>query len=216
MSKIIPVLNTFSVSAFWCGANAFSPPASTNYKGKGSGSVSHNSISTTKLIGLHNLIAPPGVVRNDLYLTLSSVELLDKKQNKTGGAKSCNLEAEIQIIDHDDELLTELGGNCWKSLILHHINCPKYNETIQFSIPIETFPKAKVRLLFRHCSTKDKTEPRMFGVTWLSLMDPSGTTVRDGDHPLQIYKWTDESSLPLQSSSLNLSKGNILYSFYSC
>lgn len=197
VSKIIPVLNSFSVSIFWCGTNAFNTASNKN-----------SNITKTKLIGFNNIIAPPGIVRNDLYLTLSSVELLDKKQNKTGGAKSCNLEVEIQVIDDDDDLLS-VEGNCWKSLILHHVNSPKFNETIKFSIPIEIFPKAKVRCIFRHCSTKDKTDKKMFGITWMSLMDFSGTTVRDGQHQIQLYKWTDEQSLPVQTSSLNLSKDSV-------
>lgn len=193
-SKINQVNCHLAVAVAWCGPSFLTT------------SGGHHLVS---LIDSSSLIVPPGLVRNDVYITLVSVESVEKKPNKTGGTKNCNIEVEVQVINEEDEVITDLPGNCYKSLIFYHQNSPKFMETIKFNIPIESFPKSRLRLLFRHCSAKEKAEKKMFGITWLSLMDTSGTTLNNGDHSLQIFKWSDENSMPKPLSSSSVSKDTV-------
>ncbi|CAL8073981.1 unnamed protein product [Orchesella dallaii] len=192
-SKISMVSCLFSVAVFWCGSNNTTVTATGHL---------------VNLIDSSSLIVPPGLVRNDVYITLLTVDLVEKKQNKTGGTKNCNVECEVQVIDEEDDLL-DLPGNCYKSLIFYHQNSPKFMETIKFNISIESFPKSRLRILFRHCSAKEKAEKKLFGITWLSVMDTSGTTLNNGDHTIHIFKWTDENSMPKQLTNSSLSKDTV-------
>lgn len=194
-SKLSQVNCLLSVASFWNSNSSFTSGVSSSQK--------------IHLIDSNNLIVPPGLVRNDVYITLVTVDLIEKKPNKTGGTKTCNVEVEVQVINEDDEILGDLPGNCYKSLIFHHQNSPKYMETMKFNIPIESFPRSRLRMLFRHCSAKDKAEKKLFGVTWLSLMDTSGTTLNNGDHFMHIYKWSDENSMPKQLTHSNVSKDTV-------
>lgn len=80
-------------------------------------------------------------------------------------------------------------------MIIYHNNSPAWNESLRLSIPIDKFSSAHVRFEFRHCSTRDKSEPKLFGFSFARLMEPDGATLADGNHELYVYKCEDPSKL---------------------
>lgn len=84
---------------------------------------------------------------------------------------------------------------CYRSMIIYHNNSPTWNETIRLHVPIDKFAYSHIRFDFRHCSTREKTEPKMFGFSFARLMEQDGATLADGNHELFVYKCEDVSKL---------------------
>lgn len=154
--------------------------------------------TTTKKLGFPDIIMP-GDVRNDLFF------ILDKGEFERGGKSTAkNIEVAISIIDSTGQRIpeclwsasgSEAGANQYKSLILYHNNSPAWNETIRLNLPIEKFSTAHVLFEFRHCSTREKSEPKLFAFSFARLMEPSGAAIADGLHELYVYKCEDPSKL---------------------
>lgn len=151
----------------------------------------------TRKIGFPDVIMP-GDVRNDLFLTLRSGEF-----ERGGKSTAKNIEVTVLVLDSTGAILGEClwgasGMDCnphYQSMIIYHNNSPCWNETLRLSVPIDKFSTAHVRFEFRHCSTRDKSEPKIFGFSFVRLMEPDGATLADKVHELYVYKCEDSSKL---------------------
>lgn len=152
----------------------------------------------TRKIGFPDIIMP-GDVRNDLFL------VIDKGEFERGGKSTAkNIEVLVSIVDSNGKLIPdcfwcasgiENATNQFRSMILYHNNSPAWNETIRLNLPIENFSTAHVRFEFRHCSTRERSEPKLFAFSFARLMEPSGAALADGLHELYVYKCEDPSKL---------------------
>ncbi|XP_065372195.1 dedicator of cytokinesis protein 3 isoform X2 [Calliphora vicina] len=151
----------------------------------------------TRKMGFPDVIMP-GDVRNDMFITLERGEF------ERGGKNTAkNILVTVVVLDVAGNILAEcLWGasgmdsqNYYKSMILYHQNAPCWNEMLRLSVPIDKFSTAHVRFEFRHCSTREKSDPKLFGFSFARLMDPSGATLADGQHELYVYKCEDSSKL---------------------
>lgn len=151
----------------------------------------------TRKIGFPDVIFP-GDVRNDLFITLDHGEF-----ERGGKSTPKNIEVTVVVLDSSGKILEEcLWGasgmeshSHFQSMIIYHNNSPSWNETLRLSVPIDKFPTAHVRFEFRHCSTRDKSEPKLFGFSFVRLMEPDGATLADSIHELYVYKCEELSKL---------------------
>uniref|UniRef100_A0A6P4FAD5 Dedicator of cytokinesis protein 3 isoform X1 n=1 Tax=Drosophila rhopaloa TaxID=1041015 RepID=A0A6P4FAD5_DRORH len=151
----------------------------------------------TRKMGFPDVIMP-GDVRNDLFLTLERGEF--ERGGKNTGK---NILVTVVVLDETGNVLTDcLWGASgmdpqllYRSMILYHQNAPSWNEMLRLSVPIDKFATAHVRFEFRHCSTRDKTEPKLFAFSFARLMDTGGATLGDGQHELYVYKCEDAAKL---------------------
>ncbi|XP_063821052.1 dedicator of cytokinesis protein 4 [Ostrinia nubilalis] len=139
----------------------------------------------------------PGDVRNDLYLTLERAEF-----ERGGKSTAKNVLATVSVHDNTGQVISECvwgasgnGSTSYESLVLYHNNSPSWGEQLRLTVPLETFTHAHVRIEFRHCSTRDKNERKLFGFSFARLMEASGATLRDGAHELYVYKCDDPTKL---------------------
>ncbi|XP_026740010.1 dedicator of cytokinesis protein 3 isoform X2 [Trichoplusia ni] len=139
----------------------------------------------------------PGDVRNDLYLTLEKAEF-----ERGGKSTAKNVLATVTVHDSTGQVISECvwgasgtGSTSYESVVLYHNNSPAWGEHLRLTVPLETFTNAHVRIEFRHCSTRDKTERKLFGFAFARLMEASGATLRDGAHELYVYKCDDPTKL---------------------
>lgn len=159
----------------------------------------------TRKMGFPDVIMP-GDVRNDLFFVLEKGEF-----ERGGKSTGKNIEVTVHVVDSSGKVIADsLWGasgmepnNTYKSLILYHNNSPSWNETVRLSLEIDKFSSAHVRYEFRHCSARDKSEPKLFGFSFARLMEPSGATIADGCHDLYVYKCEDASKL-INASYLTL------------
>lgn len=155
----------------------------------------------TRKIGFPDVIMP-GDVRNDLFFTLEKGEF-----ERGGKSTAKNIEIKVSVLDASGNVI----GDClwgasgmetctsYRSMILYHNNSPCWNEMLRLSVSIDKFSSAHVRFEFNHCSTRDKSEPKLFAFSFTRLMEPSGATLADDIHELYVYKCEDPTKL--QSAS---------------
>lgn len=151
----------------------------------------------TRKMGFPDVVLP-GDVRNDLFLTLSHGEF-----ERGGKSTAKNIEVSVVVCDTAGAILADcLSGAAgsdntlyYRSMIIYHNNSPSWNETLRLMVPIDKFAQAHIRFEFRHCSTREKSEPKIFGFSFARLMEQDGATVADGSHELFIYKCEDHSKL---------------------
>ncbi|XP_060800928.1 dedicator of cytokinesis protein 4 [Amyelois transitella] len=139
----------------------------------------------------------PGDVRNDLYLTLEKAEF-----ERGGKSTAKNVLATVSVHDNTGQIISECvwgasgsASTNYESLVLYHNNSPAWQDTLRLTVPLDTFTHAHVRIEFRHCSTRDKNERKLFGFSFARLMEPSGATLSDGAHELYVYKCDDPTKL---------------------
>nr|XP_019947690.1 PREDICTED: dedicator of cytokinesis protein 4 [Paralichthys olivaceus] len=170
-------------------------------------------VSITRKLGFSDVIMP-GEMRNDLYIALEKGEF-----EKGGKSVARNVEITVYVLDIDGQILKshvaagsgEPGGDEYHSLVLYHNNSPRWAEQIKLPIPVDMFRGSHVRFEFRHCSTKDKGEKKLFGYSFVPLMQEDGRTLPDGTHELIIHKCEENTSLADCSRYLKLpfSKANL-------
>ncbi|XP_054910667.1 dedicator of cytokinesis protein 4b isoform X1 [Poeciliopsis prolifica] len=170
-------------------------------------------VCITKKLGFSDIIMP-GEMRNDLYMTLEKGEF-----EKGGKSVARNVEITVNVLDADGQILKgyvaagsgEPGADEYHSLVLYHNNSPRWAEQIKLPIPVDMFRGSHVRFEFRHCSTKDKGEKKLFGYSFVPLMQEDGRTLPDGTHELIIHKCDENTSLADCSRYLKLpySKANL-------
>lgn len=142
----------------------------------------------TRKIGFPDIIMP-GDVRNDLFL------VIDKGEFERGGKSTAkNIEVLLSIIDSNTgkpisdcfwaSSGEESAKSQFRSVILYHNNSPSWNETIRLNLPIDKFSTSHIRFEFRHCSTREKSEPKLFAFSFARLMENSGSAIENGCHEL--------------------------------
>ncbi|XP_036373486.1 dedicator of cytokinesis protein 4-like isoform X3 [Megalops cyprinoides] len=170
-------------------------------------------VSITKKLGFSDIIMP-GEMRNDLYITLEKGEF-----EKGGKSVARNVEVTVYVLDIDGQILKssvsagsgEPGGDEYHSFVLYHNNSPRWAEQIKLPIPVDMFRGSHVRFEFRHCSTKEKGEKKLFGFSFVPLMQEDGRTLPDGTHELVVHKCEESANLHDSARYLKLpfSKGSL-------
>ncbi|XP_039732072.1 dedicator of cytokinesis protein 5 isoform X2 [Pteropus medius] len=150
------------------------------------------STAIARKMGFPEIILP-GDVRNDIYVTLIHGEF-DKGKKKTPK----NVEVTMSVYDEEGNMMEKAihpgagyeGISEYKSVVYYQVKQPCWYETVKVSIAIEEVTRCHIRFTFRHRSSqesRDKSE-RAFGVSFVKLMNPDGTTLQDGRHDLVVYK----------------------------
>ncbi|ETE70379.1 Dedicator of cytokinesis protein 3, partial [Ophiophagus hannah] len=158
--------------------------------------IFNRGVSITRKIGFPDVIMP-GDIRNDLYLTLEKGDF-----ERGGKSVQKNIEVTMYVLYADGEILKDcisLGSgesnrSMYHSFVLYHNNSPRWGEVIKLPIPIDRFRGSHLRFEFRHCSTKDKGEKKLFGFAFTPLMRDDGTTLSDDNHELYVYKCDENST----------------------
>uniref|UniRef100_A0A8C2XTS3 Dedicator of cytokinesis 1 n=1 Tax=Cyclopterus lumpus TaxID=8103 RepID=A0A8C2XTS3_CYCLU len=171
------------------------------------------STAVARKMGFPEIIMP-GDVRNDIYVTLALGDF--DKGSKT---KPKNVEVIMSVYDEDGKKLENVifpgagdeGINEYKSVIYYQVKQSRWFETIKVAIPIEDVNRSHLRFTFRHRSSqdsKDKSE-KIFALSFVKLMRYDGTTLRDGEHDLIVYKVNEKLSasgaLPSRKDSFQIS-----------
>ncbi|XP_071349570.1 dedicator of cytokinesis protein 3-like isoform X5 [Trachinotus anak] len=163
-------------------------------------------VAITRKLGFPDVIMP-GDIRNDLYLTLERGDF-----ERGGKSVQKNIEVTIYVLYADGEILKDcisLGSGEpnmpeHHSFVLYHNNSPRWSEVIKLPIPIDRFRGSHLRFEFRHCSTKDKGEKKLFGFAFTPLMREDGTTLSDESHELYVYKCDENTTFSNHALYLGL------------
>uniref|UniRef100_A0A6I8SKC6 Dedicator of cytokinesis protein 4 n=1 Tax=Xenopus tropicalis TaxID=8364 RepID=A0A6I8SKC6_XENTR len=155
-------------------------------------SVFTRGVSITRKLGFSDVIMP-GEMRNDLYITIEKGEY-----EKGGKSVARNVQVSMVILNSEGQILKdyisfgsgEPPANEYHSFVLYHNNSPRWAELIKLPIPVDKFRGAHIRFEFRHCSTKEKGEKKLFGFCFVPLMQEDGRTFPDGTHELIVHKVT--------------------------
>uniref|UniRef100_A0A673X123 Dedicator of cytokinesis 3 n=1 Tax=Salmo trutta TaxID=8032 RepID=A0A673X123_SALTR len=164
--------------------------------------IFNRGVALTRKLGFPDVIMP-GDIRNDLYLTLERGDF-----ERGGKSVQKNIEVTVYVLYADGEILKDcisLGSgephiSEHRSFVLYHNNNPRWSEVVKLPIPIDCFRGSHLRFEFRHCSTKDKGEKKLFGFAFTPLMREDGTTLSDESHELFVYKVSKEALLSVSLS----------------
>uniref|UniRef100_A0A3Q3BAW6 Dedicator of cytokinesis 3 n=1 Tax=Kryptolebias marmoratus TaxID=37003 RepID=A0A3Q3BAW6_KRYMA len=163
-------------------------------------------VAITRKLGFPDVIMP-GDIRNDLYLTLERGDF-----ERGGKSVQKNIEVTMYVLYADGEILKDcisLGSGEphipeYRAFVLYHNNSPRWSEVIKLPIPIDRFRGSHLRFEFRHCSTKDKGEKKLFGFAFTPLMREDGTTLSDESHELYVYKCDENTTFSNHALYLGL------------
>ncbi|NXW51452.1 DOCK1 protein, partial [Nyctiprogne leucopyga] len=124
--------------------------------------------------------------RNDIYLTLVQGEF-DKGNKKT----QKNVEVTVCVCDESGSVVQVRPAPGLRRQLRARDPVLMWTHLLsQIAVPIEDVHKTHLRFTFRHRSSsdsKDKSE-RIFSMAFVKLMRADGTTLRDGEHDLVLYK----------------------------
>uniref|UniRef100_A0AAZ3QZD8 Dedicator of cytokinesis 3 n=1 Tax=Oncorhynchus tshawytscha TaxID=74940 RepID=A0AAZ3QZD8_ONCTS len=168
--------------------------------------VFSRALAITRKLGFPDVIMP-GDTRNDLYLTLERGDF-----ERGGKSVQKNIEVTVYVLYADGDTLKDcisLGSgepntSEHRSFVLYHNNSPRWSEMIKLPIPIDRFRGSHLRFEFRHCSTKDKGEKKLFGFSFTPLMREDGTTLSDESHELYVYKCDENTTFSNQGLYLSM------------
>uniref|UniRef100_A0A8C1WQJ6 Dedicator of cytokinesis 4 n=1 Tax=Cyprinus carpio TaxID=7962 RepID=A0A8C1WQJ6_CYPCA len=175
-------------------------------------------VSITKRLGFSDIIIP-GEIRNDLYVTLERGEF-----EKGGKSVARNVEVTVYLLGGDGQVLKGLvccgsgepGVDEHRSFVLYHSNSPRWAEQIKLPIPLEMFHGTHLRFELRHCSSKiplskEKGEKKLFGFSFVPLMQDDGRPLPDGTHELIVHKCEETADLqdPARYLKLPFSKASL-------
>uniref|UniRef100_A0A673YFT9 Dedicator of cytokinesis 3 n=1 Tax=Salmo trutta TaxID=8032 RepID=A0A673YFT9_SALTR len=168
--------------------------------------IFNRGVAITRKLGFPDVIMP-GDIRNDLYLTLERGDF-----ERGGKSVQKNIEVSVYVLYADGEILKDcisLGSgephiSEHRSFVLYHNNNPRWSEVVKLPIPIDRFRGSHLRFEFRHCSTKDKAEKKLFGFAFTPLMREDGTTLSDESHELYVYKCDENATFSNHALYLGL------------
>ncbi|XP_028970144.2 dedicator of cytokinesis protein 3 isoform X12 [Esox lucius] len=168
--------------------------------------IFNRGVAMTRKLGFPDVIMP-GDIRNDLYLTLERGDF-----ERGGKSVQKNIEVTVYVLYADGETLKDcfsLGSgepniSEHRSFVLYHNNSPRWSEVVKLPIPIDRFRGSHLRFEFRHCSTKDKGEKKLFGFSFTPLMRDDGTTLSDESHELYVYKCDENTTFSNHALYLGL------------
>uniref|UniRef100_A0A8C7DDD3 Dedicator of cytokinesis 3 n=1 Tax=Oncorhynchus kisutch TaxID=8019 RepID=A0A8C7DDD3_ONCKI len=168
--------------------------------------IFNRGVALTRKLGFPDVIMP-GDIRNDLYLTLERGDF-----ERGGKSVQKNIEVSVYVLFADGEILKDcisLGSgephiSEHRSFVLYHNNSPRWGEVVKLPIPIDRFRGSHLRFEFRHCSTKDKGEKKLFGFAFTPLMREDGTTLSDESHELFVYKCDENATFSNHALYLGL------------
>lgn len=152
------------------------------------------STAVSRKMGFPDVIMP-GDVRNDIYVTIKQGEF--SRGPKTADK---NVEVTVMVCNQQGEPLKDvISYGCgnqmtteYRSLIFYHEDKPKWFETIKIALSTEEeFKGLHLKFMFKHRSSsenKDRSE-KAFAMSFIKLINAkNGTTLKDTDHNLLVYK----------------------------
>ncbi|KAK7798702.1 hypothetical protein U0070_000354 [Myodes glareolus] len=185
-------------------------------------SVFSHGVSITRKLGFSNIIMPgrwlgvrrSGEMRNDLYITVERGEF-----EKGGKSVARNVEVTMFIVDSNGQPLKDFisfgsgepPATEYHSFVLYHNNSPRWSELLKLPIPVDKFRGSHIRFEFRHCSTKEKGEKKLFGFSFVPLMQEDGRTLPDGTHELIVHKCEENTNLQDTTRYLKLPFSKVIF-----
>ncbi|CAG8443325.1 12058_t:CDS:2 [Acaulospora colombiana] len=148
-------------------------------------------IPITSRLGFADVVFP-GDTRNEIYIRLLSG---DFTQGRTATAKNIQATIEVRLNTGEtlENVISQGSGEPrmtqFESLVFYHSNNPTWGELIKLNIPEESFEQAHLFLTFRHRSTKDKKEDKIFAFAYMPLFPENCTFISDGKHCLTLFKY---------------------------
>uniref|UniRef100_A0A8C8AQA0 Dedicator of cytokinesis 2 n=1 Tax=Otus sunia TaxID=257818 RepID=A0A8C8AQA0_9STRI len=131
----------------------------------------------------------PGDVRNDIYLTLVQGEF-DKGSKKT----QKNVEVTVCVCDESGSVVQNViyhgagdrPASEYRSVVYYQQRHQRWMETVKVCTSRGDW--AGLGLSFHRSSQDLFSSERIFSMAFVKLMRPDGTTLRDGEHDLVLYK----------------------------
>ncbi|KAG9302767.1 hypothetical protein G9A89_009544 [Geosiphon pyriformis] len=152
----------------------------------------------TSRLGFADVVFP-GDSRNEIYLKFWSG---DFTQGRATTARNIQVTAEVRLNTGEilENVISQGSGEPqvthFESLIFYHTNNPMWGELIKLKIPFELFEQAHVFFTFRHRSTKDKKEDKVFAFAYMPLFPENRAFISDGKHTLILYKYDKQLTNP--------------------
>ncbi|RHZ66608.1 hypothetical protein Glove_306g74 [Diversispora epigaea] len=148
-------------------------------------------IPITSRLGFPDVVFP-GDIRNEIYIKLLSG---DFSQGRTTTAKNIQVTAEVRLNSGEtlEDVISRGAGEPrtthFESLVFYHSNNPMWGELIKLCIPVELIEQAHLFFTFRHRSTRDKKEDKIYAFAYIPLFPENRAFISDGKHNLTLYKF---------------------------
>ncbi|XP_060585551.1 dedicator of cytokinesis protein 1-like isoform X2 [Ruditapes philippinarum] len=167
------------------------------------------STTVVRKMGFPDVILPD-LVRNDIYITIIEGEF-----NRGSKTADKNVEVSMLVCNKQGEVLKEVinpgcgseGSSEYKTLIYYHEDKPKWLEIVKVAVSTEIeFRGLHLKFLFKHKSrneTKDRNE-KPFAMAFVKLLNKNGTTLKDEEHDLLLYKIDNKKEDKMHQAYLDL------------
>ncbi|CAG8566604.1 19239_t:CDS:2, partial [Racocetra fulgida] len=155
-------------------------------------------IPITSRLGFADVVFP-GDTRNEIYLRFLSG---DFTQGRAATSRNIQITVEVKLDTGEtlENAISQGSGEPrvthFDSLVFYHSNNPTWGELIKLNIPIELFEHAHIFMTFRHRSTKDKKEDKIFAFAYMPLFQENQAFISDGKHTVILYKYDKQLVTP--------------------
>ncbi|CAG8777311.1 36374_t:CDS:2, partial [Racocetra persica] len=152
-------------------------------------------IPITSRLGFADVVFP-GDTRNEIYLRFLSG---DFTQGRAATSRNIQITVEVKLDTGEtlENAISQGSGEPrvthFDSLVFYHSNNPTWGELIKLNIPIELFEHAHIFMTFRHRSTKDKKEDKIFAFAYMPLFQENQAFISDGKHTVILYKYDKQT-----------------------
>ncbi|CAG8552369.1 31262_t:CDS:2 [Gigaspora margarita] len=156
-------------------------------------------IPITSRLGFADVVFP-GDTRNEIYLRFLSG---DFTQGRAATSRNIQITVEVKLDTGEtlENAISQGSGEPrvthFDSLVFYHSNNPTWGELIKVTIPVELFERAHIFMTFRHRSTKDKKEDKIFAFAYMPLFQENKAFISDGKHNVALYKYDKQLVTPL-------------------